>query len=83
MLVRSLASIPVGLARFLDDTNVRAENVPTSVGNVLVLLIRMFVLKLRFETFFGGRDRGGTRTTRPPRIVGHLFITPKRSAFFG
>ena len=25
--------IPVGLARFFDDANVRAENVPTSVGN--------------------------------------------------
>ena len=28
-----MLSIPVGLARSGDDTNVRAENVPMSVGN--------------------------------------------------
>ena len=33
LILRGLASIPVGLAMFLDDANVRAENVPTSVGN--------------------------------------------------
>ena len=33
LILRGLASIPVGLARFFDDANVRAENAPTSVGD--------------------------------------------------